>query len=135
MTQPRSGVLLYFSRLAAGKVALWCYLVWYLVTVFNHFDPAPSIWLNALGISLVVGLALSLSVGSLRAAFANRWQAFRLFMMPFAVSSFSTLIKGKAFIVVFPLDAGEMAASIAACAGFLLFVAATRVAHGKRAAG
>lgn len=119
-------MLRYFARLPAGKATLWCYLIWYLVTVFNHFDPTPAIWLNSLGISAVIGLALSLSVGTLRAAFANRWQAFRLFMMPFAVSSFSSLIKGQGFILVFPPDAGELAASVGACAAFLLFVAVMR---------
>ncbi len=119
-------MLRYFARLPAGKATLWCYLIWYLVTVFNHFDPTPSIWLNSLGISAMIGLALSLSIGTLRAAFANRWQAFRLFMMPFAVSSFSSLIKGQGFILVFPPDAAELAASIGACAAFLLFVAAMR---------
>jgi len=127
--------LTYFARLPAGKAALWCYLIWYLVTVFNHFDPAPSIWLNSIGISVVIGLALSLSVGPLRATFANRWQAFRLFMMPFAVSSFSALIKGRGFVLVFPPDAGELAASIGACAGFLLFVAMLRALYRRRAAG
>jgi hypothetical protein len=128
-------MLRYFARLPAGKATLWCYLIWYLVTVAHHFDPAPSIWLNSLGISLVIGLALSLSVGTLRAAFANRWQAFRLFMMPFAVSSFSSLIKGQGFILVFPPDAGELAASIGACAAFLLFVAAMRALHRERIVG
>lgn len=119
-------MLRYFARLPAGKATLWCYLIWYLVTVFNHFDPTPSIWLNSLGISAVIGLALSLSVGKLRTAFANRWQAFRLFMMPFAVSSFSSLIKGQGFILIFPPHTGELAASVGACAAFLLFVAVMR---------
>jgi len=118
-----AGMFRYFARLPAGKAVLWCYLIWYGVTVFNHFDPAPSIWLNSIGISLVIGLALSLSVGTLRAAFANRWQAFRLFMMPFSVSSFSSLIKGKGFVVVFPPAPGELAASIGACAAFLMLMA------------
>lgn len=128
-------MLRYFARLPAGKATLWCYLIWYLVTVFNHFDPMPSIWLNSLGISAVIGLALSLSIGTLRAAFANRWQAFRLFMMPFAVSSFSSLIKGQGFILVFPPHAGELAASIGACVAFLLFVAVLRRSYRNAAAG
>ena len=128
-------MLRYFARLPAGKATLWCYLLWYLVTVVNHFDPSPSIWLNSLGISLVVGLALSLSVGPLRSVFANRWQAFRLFMMPFAVSSFSSLIKGQGFVLVFPPDRAELAASVGACAAFLMFVAATRAIDRTRSGG
>lgn len=88
----------YIACLCAGKATLWCYLIWYLVTVVNPFDPTPSIWLNSLGISFVIGLGLSLSVGTLRSAFVNRWQAFRLFMMPFAVSSFWSLMIARALV-------------------------------------
>ena len=42
------GLLRYLGNLAAGKVVLWCFLVWYLVTIYQHFDPTPGIWLNAL---------------------------------------------------------------------------------------
>jgi hypothetical protein len=38
--------LKYLSKLTPGKVALWCYLIWYLVTVVVHFDPSPGIWLT-----------------------------------------------------------------------------------------
>jgi len=31
----------YFCKLTKGKMVLWCYLIWYLVTVFFYFDPAP----------------------------------------------------------------------------------------------
>ena len=40
------------SSLSAGRITLWCYLIWYLSTVFRYFDPAPAVWLNSLGISL-----------------------------------------------------------------------------------
>lgn len=56
-------MLRYFASLTAGKTILWCYLIWYLITAFNYFDPAPAIWLNSVGISAVIGLALILSVG------------------------------------------------------------------------
>jgi hypothetical protein len=46
--------LKYLSELTPGKVTLWCYLIWYLVTVVNHFDHSPGIWLNSLGISAVI---------------------------------------------------------------------------------
>lgn len=80
-----------------GKIVLWCYLIWYLTTVYFHFDPAPQIWINALGISAIIGFALMLSVS----AGGGFWQNFRLFMMPFGVSSFSALIKGKSFVFIF----------------------------------
>jgi hypothetical protein len=104
----------YLSRLSNGKLVLWCYLVWYLSTVAHHFDPSPAIWLNSLGISAVIGVALMLSVSG-GAARNDPWQAFRLFAMPFCVSSFSSLIKGKGFLLVFPPSSSELAAAIGAC--------------------
>ena len=42
--------------------------------------------------------------------------------MPFCVSSFSQLIKGKGFVLVFPPDLHEIAISLAACAVFVAIV-------------
>src|SRR6267142_2281309 len=92
----------YLASLRPGKVALWCYLIWYLVTVVAHFDPSPGIWLSSLGISAVVGVALVLSVAGETSIAPNRWQTFRLFLMPFCVSSFSALIKGQKYILILP---------------------------------
>src|SRR4051812_1946347 len=92
----------YFASLSAGKTVLWCYLIWYLVTVFNYFDVSPAIWLNSLGISAVIGIALLLSVQSPGARNIDHWQTFRLFLMPFCVSSFSSLIKGRGYILIVP---------------------------------
>jgi len=108
----------YLSCLSNGKIALWCYLIWYAATVVHHFDPSPSIWLNSLGISVLVGIALVLSVGGIATARANGWQTFRLFATPFCVSSFSALIKGKGFILVFPPSGLELAISTSLCAIF-----------------
>jgi hypothetical protein len=47
----------------------------------------------------------------------------RLFIMPFCVSSFSALIKGKGFVLVFPRDLDELGASLSACVGFVVLVA------------
>jgi hypothetical protein len=52
----------YLANLSPGKIVLWCFLIWYLATVIHHFDPTPAIWLNALGISAIIGVALYLSV-------------------------------------------------------------------------
>jgi len=110
----------YFATLSAGKVVLWCFLVWYLSTVIQHFDPTPGIWLNALGISAIIGVALYLSVREPGKPPPDRWTTLRLFLMPFCVSSFSQLIKGKGFVLVFPPDLGELTLSAAACAAFVL---------------
>jgi len=112
----------YLANLAAGKIALWCFLLWYLATVLHHFDPSPSIWLNALGISAIIGLALYLSVREPGKPPPDRWTVLRLFMMPFCVSSFSSLIKERGFILVFPPDLNEIAISLAACALFVIIV-------------
>jgi hypothetical protein len=42
--------------------------------------------------------------------------------MPFCVSSFSQLIKGQGFVLVFPPDLHEIFISLAACAVFVFAV-------------
>lgn len=116
----------YFAALSTGKTVLWCYLIWYLATVARYFDPAPAIWLNALGISAVIGTALVLSVNRQGFRRLDPWPTFRLFLMPFCVSSFSQLIKGKGFLVILPPQATEALASLALCAAFVLFVTVLR---------
>lgn len=114
-------LLFYFASLAPGKTVLWCYLLWYLVNASVLFDPAPAIWLNSAGISLVIGLALRLSVSNAAQAAPNaaRWQTFRLFCMPFCVSSFATLIKGQHYVLVFPTNPRVLGASVFACVAFV----------------
>lgn len=119
-------ILSYFTRLQPGKMILWYYLIWYVVTVYFHFDPNPKIWINALGISVVIGIALMLSVSNGQSPFANPWQTFRLFWMPFAVSSFSSLIKGQGYTVIFSPQLREVLFAFAACLLFTLFVAALK---------
>lgn len=115
-------MLRYFASLSTGKLVLWCYLIWYFVAVFNYFDPAPEIWLNAVGVSVVIGVALLLSVGHQRSRKKDRWQTFRLFLMPFCVYSFSSLTKDKGYILVFPRRFSEQLTSVGLCATFVLIV-------------
>ena len=119
-------MLKYFARLQTPKIILWCYLLWYLATVWFNFDPNPEIWVNALGISLVVGTALSLSVA--RSAPANRdlWQSFRLFLIPFCVSSFATLTKDQGYFLVFSTNREILSESITVCVVFVLLVLAVK---------
>ena len=119
----------YLSNLPNGKVVLWCYLIWWGTTVTYHFDPSPSIWLNSIGISAVIGVALILSVGGIRTATRDHWQTFRLFAMPFCVSSFSSLIKGKGFILVFPPSVAELATAVGLCVTFAAIVISLRKAR------
>lgn len=109
----------YFATLPAGKIILWCYLIWYLVTVYFYFDPAPAIWLNSLGISVVIGFALMLSVSRPPGSPVDYWQIMRLFLMPFCVSSFSSLIKGHGFILILPPEPYQQMVLLAACLGFI----------------
>jgi hypothetical protein len=124
----------YLSALTPGKIALWCYFIWYLVTVVAHFDASPGLWLSSLGISAIVGLGLLLSVQTEPSVRPNRWQKFRLFLMPFCVSSFSALIKGQGYILVLPSRPLELRISILSCAIFVLVVLALkRTQRGVRA--
>ena len=116
----------YLANLSPGKVVLWCFLIWYLATVIHHFDATPGIWLNALGISAIIGVALYLSVLEPGRPRPDRWTVMRLFLMPFCVSSFSQLIKGKGFVLVFPPDLHEALISLAACAVFVSAVLSVR---------
>jgi len=118
--------LRYLANLSPGKIVLWCFLIWYLATVVHHFDPEPAIWLNALGISAIIGVALYLSVREPGKPPPDRWTTMRLFLMPFCVSSFSQLIKGKGFVLVFPPSLHENLAALAACAVFVVLVSLMR---------
>jgi hypothetical protein len=121
--------LRYLAQLPAGKIVLWCFLLWYLATVFHHFDATPGIWLSALGISAIIGFALYLSVREPGKAPPDRWTVLRLFLMPFCVSSFSQLIKGKGFVLLFPPSLEENLVSLTVCAVFV--AAVLLIKHGR----
>src|SRR5215468_4618518 len=109
----------YLSNLSNGRLILWCYFVWYCVVLVRYFDSSLRLWLTSVGLSLIIGFALFIST---TAASANKvrldfWQTFRLFLMPFCVSSFSALVKGKGFILIFSPKPMEIAVAVALCAG------------------
>lgn len=111
-------------------MVLWCYLLWYLVTLYFHFDPSPQLWLNSLDICVVIGFALMLSVSRQHGTQTDPWQVFRLFTMPFCVSSFSSLIKGQAFIFILPPRPVEQITSVAVCILFVALVYAIKYVSG-----
>jgi len=118
----------YLANLSAGRLALWCYFIWYLVVLVLYFDPSPRIWLTSLGLSGIIGVALLVNTtrsGSLPVRL-ERWPIVRLFMMPFCVSSFSALVKGRGFILVFSPRWGELAAGFGMIAAFCVMVAIAR---------
>jgi hypothetical protein len=119
-------MLAYFASLSRGRAVLWCYLLWYLTTLYFHFDPSPRLWLNSAGISVVIGIALQLSVARTSGPPPDKWQTFRLFLMPFCVSSFSSLIKGTGYWLIIPPRLVEVGTAVGICLLFLLFVAALK---------
>jgi hypothetical protein len=122
---PRFMILRYLSSLSKGRLILWCYFIWYCVVLVRYFDPSPRLWLTSLGLSLIIGVALYLSTTA-----ADRiqvqldfWKTFRLFLMPFCVSSFAALVKGKGFILVFSPHPSEILLAAACCSALCLVVA------------
>jgi hypothetical protein len=99
----RSNVIRYLANLTIGRLILWCYLIWYLVVLVRYFDAGPLLWLTSLGISAIIGVALIISTTSSSKGNTKLegWQTFRLFLMPFCVSSFAALVKGQGFILIF----------------------------------
>lgn len=120
-------VVFYLRDITTGKMVLWCYLIWYLVMVSFYFVPTPRIWLSSLGISLFIGLSLVLNIAS-GSTKPDRWLLFRLFLTPFCVSSFSTLIKDRGFVLIFSPKPAETGTALALCAGFVMTVMLLRYA-------
>lgn len=114
----------YLANLTPGRVALWCYAIWYVVNVWNHFDPKAGLWITSFGLSAIIGLALLLSTTSSSTGKTklDRWQIFRLFLMPFCVSSFAALVKDAGYILIFPPTLRENLMGMACIAVFLAFV-------------
>ena len=108
----------YLAGLSTGRLILWCYFIWYLVVLVRYFDPSLRLWLTSLGLSAIIGFALYISTV---AAGTNKvklefWQTFRLFLMPFCVSSFAALVKGKGFVLIFSPDLAEIGLAVGLCA-------------------
>jgi len=114
----------YLRQLDNARIILWCYAIWYGVVLARYFDPSPALWLTSLGLSGIIGLALWLStraaIGSSR---LSGWGLFRLFLMPFCVSSFAALVKGRGFVLIFSPRLPENLLALAICAAFCGVVA------------
>jgi hypothetical protein len=87
-----------------------------------YFDPSPRQWLTSAGLSLIIGLALILSVATPGSARPDRWQVVRLFLIPFCVSSFAALVKDQGFVLVFSPKPAETLLALALCGAFCLIV-------------
>jgi hypothetical protein len=121
----------YFANLTTGRIVLWCYLIWYLVVLFHYFDPSLRIWLTSLGLSAIIGTALYISTTA-QGNKLGRWQIARLYLMPFCVSSFSALVKGKRFILVFSPQPAEILLALGLCAAFCVAVWGLKKASRRR---
>src|SRR5687767_14572462 len=114
----------YLANLSTARLILWCYFIWYAVVLVRYFDPSPRLWLTSLGLSLIIGFALYLSTtagkNQVKLGF---WPLFRLFLMPFCVSSFAALVKGKGFVLIFSPRLEETLAAAGLCLVLCVLVA------------
>jgi len=114
----------YLATLSRGRLILWCYFIWYVVVLVKYFDASVRLWLTSLGLSGIIGFALFLSTagsGTTKVKL-DRWQVFRLFLMPFCVSSFAALVKGKGFVLIFSPNPVEIMLAVALCGLLCLIV-------------
>lgn len=119
----------YFASLNNGRTILWCYAIWYAVVVVRHFDASPRLWLTSLGLSAIIGTALVIGVRSSSSGPTrlDRWQVFRLYLMPFCVSSFAALVKDEGYVLVFAPELLPNAVGAGLIAAFVL------ITRGRRA--
>jgi hypothetical protein len=108
----------YLANLSNGRLILWCYFIWYVVVLVRYFDASARLWLTSLGLSAIIGFALYISTAKAgtKQVKLERWQVIRLFLMPFCVSSFSALVKGRGFVLIFSPDPAEILAAAGLCA-------------------
>ena len=111
----------YIPELTPPRMVLWCYLIWYGFVAIRYFDPSVRLWLSSLGISAIIGTGLYLSTayGARTRTRLETWQIVRLYIMPFCVSSFAALIKGRNFVLVFDPSLVANAIAGAGCASFV----------------
>ena len=111
----------YLAELTPPRMVLWCYLIWYSFVLARYFDPSARLWLSSLGIGAIIGTGLYLSTahGGRTRTRLETWQVVRLYVMPFCVSSFAALIKGRSFVLVFDPAWAANAAPVAGCAAFV----------------
>ncbi|EEF59499.1 hypothetical protein [Pedosphaera parvula] len=108
----------YLANLNKARLILWCYFIWYLVVLVRYFDANVRLWMTSLGLSAIIGVALYISTtaSGKGAVKLGTWQTIRLFMMPFCVSSFSALVKGKGFVLIFSPNPMEILVAMGICA-------------------
>ncbi len=124
----------YIKNLSFNRTVLWCYFIWFSVMTGFNFDSTPRIWLTSLGISALVGTALLLNSTSGNSSVELMpWQVIRLFLIPFCVSSFSSLVKDRGFVLIFSPKWEETGLALVLCAGFFIVVSLVRFFSGSSA--
>ena len=115
-------MLKHLGRLSFGMTVLWCYVIWYLTTLVLYFDPSPALWGTSAGVSLLVGMGLVFSTTRFPHApiELERWQVVRFFMMPFAVSSFSGLVRNRGFVLILFPEFWQTLLAVVLCAVFCI---------------
>lgn len=108
----------YLARLESTTLTLWCYFCWYVAIVSQYFDSTPGLWLSSVGIAFLIGFALNIAARQ-KGQKPDRRIVFRLYLFPFCVSSYSALIKGKGFILLFPTETKPLLIAIGTCCGFI----------------
>lgn len=114
----------YIKAMPTSMLILWCYVAWYLVMVIFHLKVDLQLWVNSLGISIIVGLALVLATGDFSSARLDKefWQVLRLFLCPFLVSSFSSVRMGNGFFLIFSSQLFENIVAATFCIVIVFFV-------------
>jgi hypothetical protein len=114
----------YLRNLTTPRLILWCYAVWYGVILVRYFDPNPRLWLTSLGLGAIIGFALwmSTTAGIPAGTRVDRWGVFRLFLMPFCVSSFAALVKGQNFLLIVSPHPAENLVALGLCAALVTMV-------------
>jgi nitrate/nitrite transporter NarK len=110
-------IVSYLAHLSAGRFVLWCYFIWWGVVLVRYFDGNARLWLTSLGLSVIIGAALLINAtasGKSRVRL-EAWPTFRFFLIPFCVSSFAALAKGRGFILIFSPRWEESAVAVGAC--------------------
>ena len=115
----------YLASLSLGRFVLWCYFAWWSVVLIRYFDGSARLWLTSLGLSVIIGAGLYINAtasGKTRVRL-EPWPTFRFFLIPFCVSSFSALVKGRGFILIFSPRWQETAIALGVCTGMGTIVA------------
>ncbi len=117
-------LLRYLGQMPTSRMILWSFVIWWAVMVYYYFRADMRLWLTSLGIGIIVGYALMLSTGPVnRDRFRTRfWESLRLFVCPLLVSSFSALVAGQEFLLVFSPRGTENIVALLTIGIFLLLV-------------